>query len=311
MKTTVVICSANRPEVLAETVESVLGGQSAPPLEIIISVFNQTHVTEETRARPGVRVVLSGIQGTCAQRNAAARVVQTPYTLFLDDDVELAANFIESMERLLDHATDAVAATGFLVIDGARSARGDAGLERSVARFYAMNYVREHANYDHGEGQNIFVRSQVFDKVLFDENLPLYGWLEDFDFATNILRFGRIIMNTETCWAHIGTPSGRTTGLRFGYSQVVNPFYLWRKNGRPGLARVIFGHWLRYLAFNCQRELIKHPGDRSDRSGRFAGNMIALRHVLAGKVDPSYILQVSRPSDTRYAGHGRPRISDV
>jgi GT2 family glycosyltransferase len=308
LKTTVVICSANRPDVLAETVESVLYGQSVPPVEIIVSVFNQTHVTEETRARPGVRVVLSGVQGTCAQRNAAAKVVQTPYTLFLDDDVELAANFIESMQRLLDHDTDAVAATGFLVIDGARA---DAGLDRSVARSYAMNYVRQHANYDHREGQNIFVRSQVFEKVLFDENLPLYGWLEDLDFATNILRYGRIIMNTETCWAHIGTPGGRTTGLRFGYSQVVNPLYLWRKNGKPGLSRVIFGHWLRYLAYNYRRELIKHPGDRSDRSGRFTGNLIALRHVLAGKVDPTYILQVSRPSDKRYTGHGRPRVSDV
>ena len=308
MKTTVVICSAHRPDVLAETIESVLCRQSVPPLEIIVSVFNQTHVTAETGRRPGVRVVLSGIQGTCAQRNAAARVVQTPYTLFLDDDVELAANFIESMERLLDHDTDAVAATGFLVIDGAR---GDGGLDRSVARSYASNYVREHENYDHGEGQNIFVRSQVFEKVLFDENLPLYGWLEDLDFATNILRYGRIIMNTETCWAHIGTPGGRTSGLRFGYSQVVNPFYLWRKNGKPGLTRVIFGHWLRYLAYNYRREMIKHPSDRSDRTGRFTGNMIALHHVLAGKVDPSYILHVSRQSDTRYAGHGRPRISDV
>jgi GT2 family glycosyltransferase len=308
LKTTVVICSANRPDVLAETIDSVLRGQSVPPLEIIISVFNRTHVTEETRARQGVRVVLSGIQGTCAQRNAAARVVRTPYTLFLDDDVELAANFIESMERLLDESEDAVAATGFLVIDGAR---GDGGLDRSAARSYATNYVREHANYDHGEGQNIFVRSQVFEKVLFDENLPLYGWLEDLDFATNILRFGRIVMNTETCWAHLGAPNGRTTGLRFGYSQVVNPLYLWRKNGKPGLTRVIFGHWLRYLAYNYRRELTKHPTDRSDRSGRFTGNMIALRHVLVGKVDPTYILQVSRQPETRYTGHGRPRISDV
>ena len=167
MKTTVVICSANRPDVLAETVDSILGGQSVVPLEIVVSVFNQAHVTEETRARPGVHVVLSSIQGTCAQRNAGARVVRTPYTLFLDDDVELAANFIESMERLLDNATDAVGATGFLVIDGARSARGDAGLDRSVARSYAMNYVREHENYDHGEGQNIFVRSPGVRKSAF------------------------------------------------------------------------------------------------------------------------------------------------
>jgi glycosyltransferase involved in cell wall biosynthesis len=309
LNTTIVICSANRPDVLAETVDSVVRGQSLPPREIIVSVFNQKHVAEKTRAHSAVRVVLSDIQGTSVQRNMAAKLVRTPYTLFLDDDVELAHNFIESMERLLEEAEDAVGATGFLVVDGAQG--GDTGLDRKLARSYAVNYVRKHDNYDHEEGQNLFVRTRVFDNVLFDEKLPLYGWLEDLDFATNCLRYGRIIMNTETCFAHLATPTGRTSGLRYGYSQIVNPFYLWRKNGKPGLTQVIFGHWLLHIAYNYRRALITIPSDRNDRRGRFRGNMIALRHLLARKVDPSYILKLSSQLDGSYSAHSRSGIPDA
>ena len=114
MNTTVVICSVHRPEILSETVDSLVRRQSVPPREIIISVVNQDHVAEKTRAYSTVRVVTSGRQGTCVQRNVAAKLVRTPYTLFLDDDVELASNYIESMEHLLYEDEDVVAATGFL-----------------------------------------------------------------------------------------------------------------------------------------------------------------------------------------------------
>jgi GT2 family glycosyltransferase len=221
-------------------------------------------------------------------------LVRTPYTLFLDDDVELASNYIESMERLLDEDEGVVGATGFLTVDGAQ---GDVGLGRDIARSYVSNYIRKQDNYDHENGQNLFVRTQVFHHVLFDENLPLYGWLEDFDFATNILCYGRIVMNAGTCWAHIGAPSGRTSGLRYGYSQIVNPLYLWKKNRKPGMHRVIFEHWLRYLASNGRRACISLPTDRTDRAGRLTGNVIALGHILTGRVDPRYILRLSRQSD--------------
>jgi GT2 family glycosyltransferase len=296
LNTTVVICSVHRPEILSETVDSLVRTQSLPPREIIISVVNQEHVTEKTRAYPTVRVVTGSRQGTCVQRNVAAKLVRTPYTLFLDDDVELASNYIESMEHLLYENEVAVAATGFLVVDGAR---GELGLDRGQARSYVLNYVRKQDNYDHENGQNLFVRTQVFHHVLFDENLPLYGWLEDLDFASNILRYGRIVMNAGTCWAHIGAPSGRTSGLRYGYSQIVNPFYLWKKNRKPGMHRVIFEHWLRYLASNGRRALINLRSDRTDSAGRLTGNIIALGHILTGRVDPTYILHLSRPSDGR------------
>lgn len=289
MKTTVVICSANRASILAETVSALVNGQLGTASEIVISVFDPEHVAENTRTNPAVRVVLSKKQGTSVQRNVAAKLVRTPYTLFLDDDVELAPNFIKSMESLLDNTADAVAATGFLVVDGARMRRE---IDRELARSYICSYTREIGNYDHEEGQNLFVRTSLFKNVLFDENLPLYGWLEDLDFATNLLRYGRIIMNTDTCFAHLAAPTGRTSGLRYGYSQVMNPLYLWKKNGKPGLAHVVFRHWLMHCAINLRRTLLKVPSDRADGPGRFRGNMIALSHLLTGRIDPSYILEL-------------------
>jgi GT2 family glycosyltransferase len=291
VKTTVVVCSANRPDVLFETIESLTQGQSLQPHEIIISVFNRAHVPEKISANPAVRVVLSNKQGLTAQRNAAIRVVRTPYTLFLDDDVEIAPNFIESMENLLDEVQDVVIATGFVIVDGVR---GDTGVDRKSARTAVLGYVRELEDgaCEEGYGCNLFVRTSVFDRVLFDENLPLYGWLEDFDFSTNCLRYGRIIRNAGTCVAHLGAPSGRMSGLKFGYSQVVNPFYLWCKNGKPGLTHVVFAHWFVSVARNLRRTLVRAQGKRSDRTGRFKGNMIGFCHLLAGKIDPSYILHL-------------------
>jgi GT2 family glycosyltransferase len=291
LNTTVVVCSANRPDVLSETIDSLVRGQSMPPREIIVSVFDEKHVPEKFRADASVRVVLSTRQALSVQRNAAVKLIRTPYTLFLDDDVEIAPDFIESMECLLDEVEDAVAATAFVVVDGAQ---GDTGLNREVARSAAANYVRTHDNYDCevGYGCNLFVRTKIFDQVLFDEKLPLYGWLEDLDFSTNCLRYGRIILNAGTCVAHLATPSGRISGLKFGYSQIVNPFYLWRKNGKPGLTHVVFAHWLIHVARNCRRTFLRIPSDRNDRTGRFRGNLIALRHLLAGKVDPSHIVNL-------------------
>jgi GT2 family glycosyltransferase len=296
LKTTVVVCSANRPDVLSETIESLMRGQSLQPREIIVSVFNLAHVPAKIRADSAIRVVVSSRQALSAQRNAAIKVVRTPYTLFLDDDVEIAPNFIESMESLLDEVEDVVIATGFVVLDGVR---GDAGVDRTSARAAVLNYVREHEDCEcqEGYGCNLFVRTRMFDQVLFDENLPLYGWLEDLDFSTNCLRYGRIIRNAGTCVAHLGSPTGRVSGLEFGYSQIVNPFYLWCKNGTPKLTNVVFAHWLVPVARNLRRTLMRAPGIRSDRTGRFKGNMIGFYRLLAGKVDPSYILQLQETAE--------------
>jgi GT2 family glycosyltransferase len=72
----------------------------------------------------------------------------------------------------------------------------------------------------------------------FDENLPLYGWLEDVDFCRRLAPYGRIVRNARTAGVHLGSNSGRTSGVCYGYSQIANPLYLWRKALCPSIA-----HW--------------------------------------------------------------------
>jgi hypothetical protein len=63
----------------------------------------------------------------------------------------------------------------------------------------------------------------------FDEDLPLYGWLDDVDLCRRLSAYGRIVKNWNMIGVHLGTKRGRTAGIRLGYSQIANPIYLRRK----------------------------------------------------------------------------------
>ena len=63
----------------------------------------------------------------------------------------------------------------------------------------------------------------------FDDNLPLYGWLEDIDFARSIAPYGRVVKSMLLRGVHLGVKRGRTSGVKLGYSQIANPLYMLRK----------------------------------------------------------------------------------
>lgn len=75
-------------------------------------------------------------------------------------------------------------------------------------------------------------RAEAAATVRFDEKLPLYGWLEDADFAAWV---PGVLGRTNAFYGvHCGVKHGRDANARrFGYSQVSNPAYLWRKGSLP------------------------------------------------------------------------------
>ena len=82
---------------------------------------------------------------------------------------------------------------------------------------------------------------------------------------------------------------GRTSGVRLGYSQVVNPLYLARKGTFPwNPALGLIG---KNLAANAVKSLAPEP--YVDRRGRLAGNLLAVRDVVLGKVDPTKVLRLA------------------
>jgi cellulose synthase/poly-beta-1,6-N-acetylglucosamine synthase-like glycosyltransferase len=128
MNTTVIICSVHRPTILHETVLGLLK-QTVQADAIILSLCDEASALRETKVLPGVTCVV-GPQGSSAQRNTAIPLAPTPYVLFLDDDVELASDFIGQMERIFAADAAIAAAPGKVVADGAK---GGKGIEREAA----------------------------------------------------------------------------------------------------------------------------------------------------------------------------------
>ncbi len=145
------------------------------------------------------------------------------------------------------------------------------------------------------------------DATRFDENLPLYGWQEDVDFCRRLARHGRIVRSATLRGVHLGNKRGRTSGLRFGYSQVANPLYLFRK-GTVGL-----GWALKLLSSNIAANIVGSLKSQGlvDRRGRLKGNLIALVDLLRGRIDPLRTLRtlIARSVPNKQASQPCPATS--
>jgi len=286
-QTTIVLPTFGRASVLHETVVG-LQAQTTPAREILICPGDEDSLLPETRSLAGVRVIVAAKRGSAPQRNACLDQVSTPYILFLDDDVDLASNYVESMEALFDQRPDVDVADGEMAADGAHTDTGYSHDEgREILARYKPSRLVEALSSATG---CCFVRTGIARAVRFDERLPLYGYLEDLDFSTRAKKLGGIVKNGHTALVHLGVPSGRTSGLRLGYSQIVNPVYLWKKSGEPGLGRVLVHFWLRFVVSNMVHSVVRSSKSREDRPGRLRGNLIAFADLLRGRIDPERIL---------------------
>lgn len=295
MKIATIICTLNRPEILHETILSVRR-QSLAPEQIVISSPEAKHVLPETLALPGVQFVLAPV-GASKQRNRALDMVADDIELvaFLDDDIELSRCYFAEMARLFRDHPEVIVASGNMLHDGGRGAR----IEREDAKRVCEKYDSAHTKIepieykvvDSGYGCNMLVRNREIGKCRFDEGLPLYSWLEDRDFSYRLTK-GKCppVELRNAAGVHLGWRSGRVSGVRLGFSTVVNPLYLKRKAGTFSFLHIVIHYWLRCLAGNILGIVTR---DREyDRWGLLKGNVLGYWHLLSGKCDPEHILEM-------------------
>jgi GT2 family glycosyltransferase len=293
MRTTIIIPSFQRPEVLHETVQSFLS-QTLCPEQILLPVPAPEHVDGATLDLPRVRRIIAPA-GSSAQRNAGVAHVapETELVGFFDDDVELVPDYLEWVARAMRARPDVCLLTGAVLADGAKQG----SIPRETARRFVRAVPSASPDADlviqpvfSGYGCNMIVRRGVLPAVQFDERLPLYGWLEDFDFSQRCRRFGGIAQCGQMRLVHLYAGGGRVSGLRYGFSQIMNSFYLYRKGSMP-LRKMLVECWTRPVVANLVLSL--PPPGAIDRRGRLRGNLIALAHLLRGDVRPEYILEMS------------------
>lgn len=293
MKITVIIATYGRQELLDRTLTH-LEGQNRRPDAVIVSAPDRTHVGRQESGAFPLSFVF-GARGSCAQRNKAidAALGSSDIITFFDDDFLPAADYLQVLEEAFQNHADWAVIRGEAVADGAQGAgygfEEGLGLLHEVERHRALYPVEEHsADHVGGYGCNMSVRAGAIGYTRFDERLPLYGWQEDIDFTARLADRGRIIGLNTLYGVHLGAKAGRVSGVRFGYSQLMNPVYLARKGTMP--SAFAFNLIWRNVAANTVKSFWSEP--YIDRRGRLKGNLLAALHLARGRIDPEFILKL-------------------
>jgi glycosyltransferase involved in cell wall biosynthesis len=288
------IATARRPAMVAAII-SHLRKQTRSPDLVLVAAPERADIPCSMSGRSVAWI--PSPTGLTKQRNCILREATAfDVVVFFDDDFLPQPGYLDEIEKLFRHHTDVVMATGRVIADGIigpglRNEDAQHLLAADPGKEIEREKLIEIYN---GYGCNMSIRmSAVRDgRIDFDESLPLYGWLEDVDFSRRLSSFGRIVLLTAARGVHLGTKSGRQSGVQLGYSQIANPIYLMRK-GSFALPRAL-AQMARNIAMNVV--LSWRPEPYLDRRGRLRGNGVAFKDLVRGKLHPSRILALENRS---------------
>jgi glycosyltransferase involved in cell wall biosynthesis len=293
LRIAVAICTTGRPQTVRDCIGHLARQTRQPDMIWVCGASSDDVVLLDEVS--GV-VVLTSPKGVTIQRNRLIDCIgdQADILMFMDDDFLMHDAYLERVESLFSGDEQLVAVNGVTVADGIRVAGGydfsearklldaavvpslEMGQRKRIAGVYGCNFaVRQSAVLKH--------------EIRFDERLPLYAWQEDIDFATRLSRFGVALQVEALGGVHLGVKGGRTSGVRFGYSQVSNTTYLALKGTMsPFYAlKLISKNMAANLAGSVARD------SEIDRRGRLRGNFLALQDVvLRRRVTPERILEL-------------------
>jgi hypothetical protein len=292
LRIAVAIATTGRRLVLAETLVELARQTRLPEALFVCPADAADFDASQAAQLPFPILAVAGSRGLTAQRNAILDAAQDfDILMFFDDDFLAAPSYLAELEECFATHASVVAATGRLLADGIKGPGLDIAAARAIlASFEVPNAGSPLVSRYNAYGCNMAVRLAPVRAhgLRFDENLPLYGWGEDVDLCRQLAAYGLIVSNPRMVGVHLGVKGGRTSGVRFGYSQIANPYYLWRKGtDRPGFA---LRHIVRNVGTNVARSLSPEPW--VDRRGRLFGNALGFADLIRGRLDPQRILKL-------------------
>ena len=287
------IATKGRPA-MAQTIVAWLEAQTRVPDAVLIAAPSRADICgiSDENVGTGVTWIPSPI-GLTKQRNRILREASGfDIVVFFDDDFLPQPTYLAEIEQLFLTHPDVVLATGHVIADGivGPGLRVDEAQQYLEADRRTDRSRRDLLPVYNGYGCNMAVRMSAVRRggCLFDELLPLYGWLEDVDFSRRLGELGRVVLSAASRGVHLGVKSGRESGVRLGYSQIANPIYLVRKGTFAWLRAM----WQmgRNVAMNLVFSICPEP--YVDRAGRLRGNAIAMKDLVSGRLHPERILML-------------------
>ena len=292
MQVTVAICTCGRPHSVKDALRQLVA-QTLPPDEVLVIATcpEDVPILDPFVGRLNLKVAYAP-KGLPIQRNRALDMVHpsSDIVFFIDDDYLPSADAIANLIDCFSRFSGAVGITGTLLADGIHSEGLSQAVAQDILRQRPPVSVPPKAT-NRGlvglYGCNMAYRMSAIGSTRFDEDLPLYAWQEDVDFASRII--GEKIKVDSVTGVHCGTKQGReTNGTMLGYSQIANPYHLSKKEVIP--TSFLFWLAIKNLAANHCKQF--KPEDWIDRRARAKGNRMALKDMLLGNIRPENVLDL-------------------
>ncbi len=284
MRIGVVIATKGRPHAISQLLK-LLERQTLLPTIVLVSASDQTDVESGIVSPMNVEFIF-GPAGLCMQRNRGLNKIRSECdaVIFFDDDFVLSPDWIEQCARIFESDSSVVGVTGVLIRDGAKTEEiaWEEAISLVETRMPAISGASVPSVCKDLYGCNMAFRMHAVDGSSFDERLVLYGWMEDADFSRRVGRKGRLVKSGAMVGVHLGIKSGRISGKRYGYSQMINPWYLHKKGTLTAMEAG--SKIMRPLLMNAAKAF--RPEKDIDRLGRFGGNIIGLGHLMVGQCRP-------------------------
>ena len=290
----IVIATKARPKILVETLHSITG-QTRPAPRIYVSVTALEDAPPDLVPK-GV-TVLTGSPGGSAQRNTAIRCAPNHlrYFAFFDDDIELHPSYLQNAVSFLEENPDVVAISGTMLADGNISREAARALLARDRTWMSRPALRDRGPHHILYACNAVIRAEPLRQTLFDENLPLYSYGEDYVLSLQLKQFGRVGRLSNAVGVHLQTQAARVSGKRYGYAMVANNWYFIKK-GVCHLAAP--WSYLRFVLIIVLKRLCVNLRDglsgklQRDPWGQIHGNLLAVRDVIFGRSSPQRILEL-------------------
>lgn len=235
--------------------------------------------------------------GLTIQRNVGLDVLKNHHTadiapndwfvIMLDDDFRMDRDWAANCATAFKTNPSMIGAGGRVLADGIHGI----GISEAMATQYLTHQLPPENHSWSGDekhevpdlyGCNMAYRGTFAIEERFDENLPFYGWLEDVDYSVRAAKRDKLMYLPNARGVHLGVTGGRTSGVRFGYSQIANPIYLIKKNTMPRRkALTLMG---RNIISNIARTLMCNT--KKDYRGRLYGNCLAFIDTVKNKCHP-------------------------
>jgi glycosyltransferase involved in cell wall biosynthesis len=288
IRVAVIVATKGRPQAATQLIR-ILEKQSVAPSIVVVSATAAADIEAHLPTDLNIEYIF-GPAGSAAQRNRGLEKVRAraDVAIFFDDDFAPAGNWIDQCAGLFLSESSIAGANGIVVRDGAKTQPVSWQEAQHLIALPRPAGLRTLSDISDLYGCNMAFRMSAIADIQFDERLVLYGWLEDKEFSRKAAKKGRLVECNLLVGVHLGLQAGRVSGKKFGYSQIVNAWYLHKKGALS--RREASANILKALLANAAKTL--RPENHIDRRGRLHGNLVGIIHLLSGTCRPEKVAEL-------------------